>query len=342
MKLSLGNLYIQKEEPDRGLPYVEQALAYYREGAYGKEVSKCLIMLGRARLLKGDYDAAIKIFDEQLGLARQVEDPEQVARSQAEIGSALAKQEMYPAALSHFNESYGIYKSLNNPLNTAFSLVNRADMLARLGQYAEAHAALDELFAELKRLASDNNYKALWTAWAYLIKARMALSERRLPEAKAKCLQALAAIAPQNKNTIVMIKATLGLIQVLDGARAKGKKDCEEAVSMALTTDDARLLSDARLVLAEALLEGRDGRDALTAALLARESFANLHKPESEWRARLIAARASQQIGDLEASQDQLQLSSDLLSSLRVTWGAEAFERYHSRQDIQLLYEQLP
>jgi len=339
--LSLGSLYIQQEDAAKGLPFIEQALGYYREGGYRKEVSRCLIMLGRARLLQGDYDAALKLFDEQLQLARQVEDLAQVARSHSEIGSALAKQEMFPAALRHFDESYEINKSLGNSLNTGFSLLNKADMLAHLGRYSEARASLEELFSILNRLSSDNNNKEVWAAWAHLISARMALSERRFPEAKAECLQALETVAPQNKNTIAVAKATLGLVETFSGQRAKGRKLCEEASLIAAGTDDLRLVSDVRLVLAEALLESGDRRGALIAALQAQESFERQRKHESEWRAWLIAARASRLTGDHDSAHEQSARAGRLLSIIQQLWGAPAFDSYRSRLDVDLYYKQL-
>jgi len=339
--LSLGSLYIQQESPDKGLPYIEQALSYYREGDYRKEVAKCLIMLGRAKLLKGEYDAALKIFDDQLQLAKQVEDLAQVGRSQAEIGSALAKQEVYPAAFRHFNESYEINTSLGNPLNASFGLLNKSDMLARLGRHEEARASLDLLSTILNQLSSDNNNKQVWTAWSHLIAARIALSERRLPEARAKCLQALNAAATQNKNTIAMAKATLGLIETFSGKTTEGRKLCEEAASIAKQTEDLRLLSDIQLILAEVLLESGDGRGASAAALQSLEGFERQRKQESEWRARLVAARASLLVGDQEAAREHFARARAALLGIQKVWGAQDFESYRSRPGIQLSLKHL-
>lgn len=338
---SLGSLYIQQEEPDRGLPYIEQALNFYRNGSYQKEVSRCLIMSGRAKLLKGDFDAALKVFEEQLQTARQVGDQAQVARSQAEIGAEYAKQELYPQAISYFEQSYSLNQSLKNPLNAAFSLLNYADMLARLGRNQEAHTALEQLSSFTDRLSNDNNNKQVYTAWSYLIAARMALSERNFAEAKMKSQQTLAAITAQNQNTLAIAKATLGLSQSLSGAKDEGKKVCEEAVAIATRTGDLRLLSDTRLILAEALLESGDAKGALTTALQAQENFARAHKQESEWRAWLIAGRASQRLHNYDAMRQQLLNAREALAKLETAWGAEAFNGYLNREDIRIYHKQL-
>ena len=339
--LSIGNLYIQQELPDQGLPRIEQALSYYRAGGYRKETARCLIMLGRAKLLKGDYEAALRIFDEQLQLAKQIDNPAQVARSQSEIGSALAKQEVYPAALRHFNESYESYSRLGNPLNAGFSLLNKFDMLARLGRHEEAHASLDQLLALINQLSDDNNNKQVWRAWAHLISARIALSERRLPEAREECLRAINATMPRNKNTLAVAKGTLGLIETFSGKVTAGRKLCEEAVSIAAQANDARLLSDVRLILAEALLAAGQGREAAAAGLHALEAFARQHKQESEWRARLIVARAYRLAGNHEAAQENFARAGDTLSLMQKAWDAEAFATYRLRPDIQAYFKYL-
>jgi len=341
VKLSLGSLYVQQEEPEKGQPYVEQALAYYRGGGYRKEVSKCLMMIGRAMLLKGDSGAAHRTFDEQLRLAKEVDDPAQVARTQAEIGSALAKQEVYPEALRHFDESYNISQSLNNPLSAGFSLLNRGDMFARLGRYAEAEDSLDKLGLLLMRLSDDNNNKQVWTAWTFLIRARIALSLRKPAEAEVLCRRAMTSATAQNKNTLAVAKALLGLAKALSGSPSSGKRLCEEAVESAVQTGDARLVSDVRLIAAEVLLESGDAAAARDAALLAQESFVKLHKHESEWRAWLIAARASRRLGDNGTAAEQLANTDKLLAALRDQWGTEEYENYTSRADIAVYRRQL-
>src|SRR5207302_8028866 len=86
--LLLGSIYIQQEQAEKGAPFIEQALTFYRAGGYRREFSRCMIMTGRMQLLKGDFDGAVKTLDEQLQLAKEVEDPGQLAISQSEVAAA--------------------------------------------------------------------------------------------------------------------------------------------------------------------------------------------------------------------------------------------------------------
>jgi serine/threonine protein kinase len=341
--LLLGTFYIQRENPDQGLPYIEQALRFFQNGNYRRDVSRCMLMIGRAQLLKQNFDAALKTFDEQLQLAKQVEDPGQLARSQAEVAAALSKQDFYPQALVRYTESYELNKQLNNALNAAFALLNRGDMLARLGRYNEANEALDQLPAFLDRLPSENKYKAIWTAWCFLIRAQMALSERDFSQAKDRCKQALSFMVGNNRsvNTEASIKSTLGLAEALSGSVASGLKLCKEAIALIAGTGD-RSDAETHLALAEAMLENGHAKEALANALLAQQQFANRRRVESEWRAWMVSARASERLGNVDAMREHLKRARTTLTTVQRNWDTAAFNSYSTRTDIQSLQRQLP
>ncbi|MDQ6651585.1 MAG: tetratricopeptide repeat protein [Acidobacteriota bacterium] len=339
--LLLGTLYIQEEDAEKGAPFIDQALTFFRAGGYRREISRCMMMIGRAKLLRGDFDGSVKTLDEQLQLAKQVEDPGQLARSQAEVAAALSKQDFYPQALVRYTESYELNKSLNNPLNTAFALLNRGDMLAQLGRYDDAKSALDGLQPLLQPLSSDNNYRQIWTAWAYLIRARMELSEGRFAEAKRQCHKALAAASTQNQNTLAEIKSTLGSAEGLAGNTTAGRKVCEEAVAIASASGDQKLLARVRLPLAEVLVKLGDARGALTTALQAQEQLAKSREKESEWRAWLMCALASYRLSEGGAARDYSSRAQAVFDELRANWGAEAFGSYENRSDIRFHRKEL-
>jgi len=336
--LSFGALFIQQDQPDKGRPYIDGALDFYRPGTYAKEISQCLIWVARAQLLKADFDAAIKTLDEQLHLAKAADDPAQLARSQEELASALGKLEFYPQSLIRYTESYQLFKSLGNVFHTAFCLLNRADMLARLGLYEDATSALDELAPLLNTLSADNNYKPIWTAFSYLIRAQIDLSQDRLPEARANCKEALATIAGKDRsalgNTEAAVKQTLGLIEVYSGATGAGLKLCQEALAL-VANSEAHVYADSHAALAEALLESGDAGNSRTYAVKAAEGFASRHRPASEWRALMIAGRATGLLGDQQASSDRYSQAQKVLSTITARWGDEAFKSYSARKDIQ-------
>ena len=112
-------------------------------------------------------------------------------------------------------------------------------------------------------------------------------------------------------------------------------------MKLARDAGDAALLSRAMLALAESSLESGDARAALEEATTVQQRFAQGGQQESEWRAWLIASRASQRLSDGATAQQELAQAKEVLSKLQQKWGADLFNRYLMRADIQIYYQQL-
>jgi hypothetical protein len=95
------------------------------------------------------------------------------------------------------------------------------------------------------------------------------------------------------------------------------------------------------LALADALLAVRDPAAALQTALDVQKVFAQSVQKDSEWRALLIAARSSDLAGDKNAAQDYASRADKACSELAQKWGADNYESYLRRPDIQLYRTQL-
>jgi serine/threonine protein kinase/tetratricopeptide (TPR) repeat protein len=337
-RLQLGSLRISQHKTDEGLRYIEQALPFYRQGGYRKWLSTVLTLRGRALRDKSDYDAALKAFNEQLQLGEQLGDPSQMALTHEEIGSVLSDQERYPEALQHFNESYEINSSLNAKTYVGYSAMHRASVLWQIGRYEDTRAAIQEALSIAD--APDGTNKLLLTALR-MIEALTELSESHNRQAGMKSKQALILASTQYKVTAVQARYVLGLTQSRSGAARAGRQLCEAAVDLATQTGDPQLVSAALLAHAEVILEGGDARGALQTALRAQESFAHFGQKESEWRAWLIAARASKRLSQQAVMREYASNASARLTSLEQEWGAEPYRGYLSRQDIQRSLKQL-
>ncbi|MGB9179182.1 MAG: tetratricopeptide repeat protein [Pyrinomonadaceae bacterium] len=336
---NLGALRIQQLRTDEGLKMVQQALEFFRHNNYPREVNICLTSIGRANRRKGDYNAALDAFQTKLQLAQQAKDQRQIASALGDIAMVLSEQERYPEARARFDESYAIWKTLEDRLNLAYNLMNRGHVLAQLGLFDEAGRAL----AQTEEIAErpEGIYKPV-LAEVHLRSAEIALAQRRFPVARAESEQALTlSSGKQYEGIAVEAKSALGLAQALSGATREGVRACEEAVTMAERGGDATLLSRMLLALAEAEYEAGEMDKALSNALKAQERFARAGQQESEWRAWLVAARASQRKGDDGAASDQLARASEVLSQLQQRWRQDDFNSYMTRPDVQLFHKQL-
>jgi len=328
--LSLGSLRMQQGKTDSAINSVEQALSFYNKGQYYKETSSALLLLGRARDYKGDYAGAIEALGQQLQLAQKVGDQAQVAQSHVELGTSLQHQEKDAEALDHFETSHRINQSLGLNQNVGYDLMNSGNLLWQFGRYEEARAALNDA-ATIARRPGGENRQLL--AWVELFNARLALSRRDFVTARDKSVTAYNLSRQQFKDIAAQARYVSGLTSALSGAPHVGISQCNEALALAQLTGTPRLVAYAKLALAEAQLEGGDAASALKTAFSAQESFRSSGQLDSHWRALLIAALASQRVGEQAKASEYARLAAAVLSELSRQWG-EAFDRYSNRSDV--------
>lgn len=338
-KLALGSLNVQEGNLDEATSFLEAALKFFQPAGYQKDTSNALVLLGRAHQQKGEYEVALKIFEQQLGVATRLGDPAIVAASHFSIGDLLGiEQERYPEALSHLDESLKINEALGAKVGMGWDQMNRGTLFWLLGRYQEARSALDQAYSIANQ--PEASFKSQF-AWVELTRAQMALSERRLAEAKAKGQTTLDLAGTKYMDVALQAKHTIGFAQALSGSPQSARKLCEEAVANAKKESSPRLLSTALLTLAEVLLLANDAPSALATASQAQGMFAAAGQQDSQWRALLVAARASQITGDNSGSKDFATRADSVRAGLRNRWGAEAYDTYSRRPDIQNSLKQL-
>ena len=331
--LSLGRLNQQLGNNDEAITQLDRALKFYKPGGYRKETSIALSMLGRAHQDKGETEVALKIFEEQLQLSQESGDPSGVADSHMNLALLRGfNQEMYPEALSELDQKYKIDEVRGARVGMGFDQMNRGAFLWQLGRYPEARTALDSAFEIANK--PEGNYKAV-LAWVHLTNAQIALSERRYDDAKKKSQLALDVSAAQFPDVTLQAKDCMGRAEASLGAPQVGKKLGDEAVALAKKANSPQLISSALLALAEILLTGNDAKGALENSLAAKDIFVRFGQQDSEWRALLIAARASELAGDKSAALEYGKQADSLCAGLEQKWGAEAYAGYLRRPDIQ-------
>lgn len=337
-QLNLGTLYILEFRTDDGFKLIDQALSYFQQGNYRREVSLCLSQLARVHRRRGDFQAALKALNQKAELAQQSGDQPQIAAACGELGAVLFEQERYPEALAQYEKALAIHKAIGNLINIAFNHANRGDILWRLGRYDEAQEAFNEAGTIARQPGS--SYKQLLAEIERSL-AQMALTRRNFTEAQARAQTSLVMAGTQYKSVTIQAKLTLGLVKAATGSATEAKALCDEAVKLATEAGDAALLSRSMLALAEATLEAGDARAALGLATQAQERFVKGEQQESEWRAWLVAAQASERLGDKANAAEQRSHGKQIYFQLQEKWGSQIFERYRSRPDIQVYYKQL-
>ncbi len=336
-RANLGGLYIQTARVDEGLPLVQQALTYFQQANYTRNVGNCLTQIGRAYRRKGDYNSALQTFNQKLEIAKQISQFE-VANSYAEIGALLFDQENFPAALEQYDQALKTYKSVNNQLRIVFSQVNRGNILWRLGRYEEAKQSLDEVSTAVKQ--QPNDFKQL-VPTLEMIATEISLSQRDVAQASRRAENAITLAGSNYPDLVIASKLTLGLAKALSGNGKEGEALCAEAAKSAGDTGESLLVARAWLAQAESALLAGDAQKASTLATQAQETFARGSQFESQWRAYLIAALANERLGETAKAVQQRQQAKNILQEIEKLWGSDAFKSYTARPDIQVYSKQL-
>jgi serine/threonine protein kinase/tetratricopeptide (TPR) repeat protein len=334
--LSLGRLAFQRNDNDTAIAELQTALNFYQPAKYLRETSIAMTVLGRAYQDKGDNQTALKLFEEQAALAKQADDASGVSDSHMSLAILLgSNEEKYTEALAHLDEKLSNDEARHSKRGMASDQMNRARFLSQLGRYDDARAALDAAYD----LANDKEAQLKPVlAWVHLIRARVALSQAQYAEAKKE-----AQLASDFKFSDVTLQAdyTSGLAQALSGSLPEGRKLCEEAFEAAEKLKSSPLTTSAQLALAEVMLLQKDSAAALDNALQLEKVFAQSGQQDSEWRALLIAARASDLAGNKTAAREYAARAAQTCNALQQRWGAEAYQNYLKRPDIQMYQKQL-
>jgi serine/threonine protein kinase/Flp pilus assembly protein TadD len=331
---NLGSLYIRTARVDDGLKLVQQALEFFQRENYPRSVGICLTQLGRGYRRKGDYAAAQEALNQKLALALKGDSQPELGNTYFEIGQLRLDGEKYPAALQEYGNALKIYESLGNQFRIAFTNTNRAKILVRLGNKDEARQLLDTLFKTTNE--KKGSYLQLLPE-LQLIKAELSLSEGNVGQAIESATEAVR-IAPPKSEVLTESKYFLGLLKAASGARNDAKKLCEEAMNAASTAGIFGLHSRALLAAAEVALQGSDAQSAFSWATQAQQRFSRGELLESEWRAWIVASRASEQLGDTNNKDEMWRNAMNARSRLEQQWGADTFKRYAERPDIQVYY----
>lgn len=330
--LTLSSVLSRQSKIAEATQNLEQALPFYQKAGYRKEAMQAFALWARLKYQQGDYTAAVQAFEQQLKLAQQLGDAGQELLALGDMGLAEASQGTYPQALKHFDQSYEIAKTLRNDKNIALSLTNRANASWALGRYEDARRYLDEAAKIAERPEAGKNM----AAWFYLAGAQMALSELDWPKAQAKAQSALALTGTELRNIGIEALSASGLARVFAGQVREGRADCDQAVKTAKETTEPGLMAKSLLTLAQAYLQSGDNAAALKTSLESQEMFSRLGALDHEWVSWVIAARASQAAGDSQKSVEYAGHAEAGLGGLQQKWGADNYNSYVKRQDIQL------
>lgn len=333
-RFSLASALVQEGNPDQALQQLEPAVAFFQQGGYRTEVARTLILLTRAKRQQGDYEGALHASHQQLENAKQIGNRYLLAIAEESIGSILSEQQRFSEALEHYKGAYAAAQDYGDKTLIGYELSNIGRQLGSLGRYPEARSALTRSLALADRPDGDKSLRAQ----IHLTLAQVALSRLRSAEATTEALKALKS---EDRGVAIESHCTLAIAATFGNRAKEALKEADEAVQLAETLKSDRYLAEALFASALARLENGHAHAATDLAIRAQSLFARAGQTESEWKAWLVAARASKAEGDREKSKEYSSKASDTLAQLAKTWPASDYVAYLARPDIQRWRKQL-
>jgi serine/threonine-protein kinase len=336
--LSLGSLYLQQTKATEAIKFIEPALEFYQKNNFRKEALQVQILLGYANDQSGNYDAAIKVGSELLRNAKELDDKLLIAYAHEIIGIALIHQEKFSDALGYYDENLNIYKSLGLEQKSGYNFLNRGQILWQLGRYNESREALEAAAAIATKPESGDKQLLAWT---HLVKAQSDLSEQNY---KSSLIESQKAIDLSNAlSGEIFVQATFikGLANSRSGAKQIGKELCREAVEEAAKTGMAYLLLKSKLALVETLLTNGEAQESLNVFPELQKSFVNSSNLPTKWQSFAVAAQASYTLGDKAKANEYVTQANQHLAEIEKAFGAENYQTYLARRDVQVYLNQL-
>ncbi len=337
-RFTMAGLRQQQNRFDEAVKFLEPALAFYQQGGYRSETLSCLALLARTNSQKGDYAAAARVQEELLRLAQELNDQSMIALAHAERGSALSREERFAESIERLGQAYAIYSAQGIQRSMGYNLASRGSALANMGRFAEARGLLDQAAAiadkpggELKRLSVE----------VKLARADIALKEGNYAAAKSAAQEVIQAAGTDFKSLTLGARIVLGLAQFWSGASAAGKQQTADALALAKQVNDPSQIATAQLALAEVMLISGDFKGAASNAQLAEQFFRGVDRQSSRWRALAVSALATDKLGDKTMAREYATQAKDSLSKIEERLGADNYQSYLRRPDIQHLSRQL-
>lgn len=334
-QVNLASLYDMLNRFEEAAKLAGEARDYYVQNGFRREATQAVIIVSRAKAKQGDYSAALGELERQIKVVEPTGDTRLLGMLHRECGSVLDRKGDYTEAVRYYREAIDLAKRVPDNTLLAYGLLNIAGAYWQLGRYEEAAQALAQL------AALSGGQSADMVSRMSLMEADMALSQGRFGDARVKGGQVLAAaLAGGRKGLTADADVILCLAETHGGAPARGMPKCDEAARLTAETGDPLSVSNTQLALAQALLGAGNAAGALEMALAAEQFFAKAGRVESDWRALVIAGKASRLAGDGAAARNYFTRAAEQLNRLEQSWGEQA-AGYLSRQDVQRLRREL-
>ncbi|MEO8372548.1 MAG: hypothetical protein ABI806_25400 [Candidatus Solibacter sp.] len=327
----MGSALQRDGDATRAVPFIESALAFYRQRGYRSNLAATLTLMADTYLIQGEYrksaEAAIAVrtmFDE-------MHDVTQATVAGERLGEILTLQGDLPAAIRIYQAAEESHRSIGITWRQLYAKANRADLLCRLGRSADGLKLLTEVERDMAPLGDGAKSLTLRTVW---VRAAEALARRDFTAAQRLADRVLETGKGGSPYRLLTARYIKGLAKVHSGEGQAGRKLCAAVWAEAKTLTSTSFRVEAWVATAEAALAAGDAESALSLASQALTECERLGEEGFAYRSALIAAKAAIRAGSPEILRQAQTAAAQHASVLNRLWGADALTFYQARPDL--------
>jgi DNA-binding NtrC family response regulator/tetratricopeptide (TPR) repeat protein len=256
----LGRAYRVVSELRIARDHYISALEHYRRVGNWRELAESYINIGYVNAREGDYRGAMHALKQAFAIIGDREEHDLMGRAYMYLAAVCEQLESMPNVIPAFEKAIDQFRRAGNDLYVAINQNNYAVMLVSQGEWDRAEQLVKECIEVLKKSSSVSTLGAAYDSLAqiYLLKGNLEEADRALEQS----LKVLSTIKSGQWNESIA-HMSIGRSHLLKGLPDPAIEHFRQAVELGLRLGDQQhLVPDARLWLAEALLQKGQLADA--------------------------------------------------------------------------------
>jgi DNA-binding NtrC family response regulator len=247
----LGRAYRQLSEIRIARDHYSSALEHYRHTGDWRKLAESYLFIGYINAYEGDYRNSLQSLKQTLAIIGDRDEHDLLGRAHMYLAITYDNLGSTSKALNSWDKCLDHFRKAGNTLHLAINQNNLADKLIWLGEWDRAEALAVQAIEVLKgsTLAAQYGTTIDTLARLYLHKGNIQEADRLLEES----LEVFRA-SKTGEWIEVSTLITIGLSSLAKGRIEEAKKPLSRAVDICLRGGGLRFASEARLLLADAML----------------------------------------------------------------------------------------
>jgi hydrogenase-4 transcriptional activator len=255
----LGRAYRNYSEIRIARDHYISALEHYRQTGDWRKLAESHLFIGYIYAYEGDFRNALQSLKQALTIIGNREEHDLLGRAHMYLAITNDNLGSTSKALDSWEKCIEHFRAIGNASHLSINQNNLAEKLVWLGEWSRAEQLLKQAISELKDSSSIAQYGCAMDTLAQLY-----LAQGKFDEAESALDESLRVVQTLKNGEWAEISTqiTIGRCLLTKGEPEAAKAPFRRAVDICQRTGDLRFASDARLWLAEALLETGDIEEA--------------------------------------------------------------------------------